>query len=98
MCVPPFVIYITLGLFSALLIIISIFYAHSVSYMAAAFAFAIAQSRIKCPKCKNSILKSPSGWYLFSMRSICRHCGQDTMRCTIEQDDTTQARVKGEQR
>ncbi len=56
--------------------------------------FAIIQSRIRCPKCGNSILKDKNGWYIFTMRTTCRHCGQDTLLCEIEPDEVTQKRLQ----
>lgn len=56
--------------------------------------FAIVQSRIICPKCKQSILKDKNGWYIFTMRTTCRHCGQDTLLCEVESDEVTSKRLK----
>ncbi len=84
MCIPAFIPYILLGVASGFFVILAIFYSHHWSHMAAAFLFGIAQSRIKCPNCKKSILQAPNGWYLFTIRSTCRHCGFDTMKCKEE--------------
>ncbi|MDQ7084088.1 MAG: hypothetical protein Q9M36_03785 [Sulfurovum sp.] len=43
--------------------------------------FAIIQSKASCPHCKASILKDKNGWYIFTMRPTCRHCGKNTNIC-----------------
>jgi hypothetical protein len=49
---------------------------------------------VRCIKCDESLLKDPGGWYLFRMRPVCRHCGQDSMLCEVESDEVTQARLR----
>lgn len=93
-CFPAYAKYIILGVIVGLFIILSIFYTQSLLQMGLAFVFAILQSRITCPKCGNSILKDKNGWYIFTMRTTCRHCGQDTMLCDIEPDEVTQKRLE----
>ena len=75
------------------LIILSIF-AENLFYLLPIMVFSIVQSRITCPKCSNAILKDANGWYIFTMRTTCRHCGQDTLLCEIEEDKVTKARLK----
>lgn len=94
MCIPSYVKYIFLGMAVGLLIILSVFYTHSTLQLVLAMMLAIVQSRITCPKCGNSILKDKNGWYIFTMRTACRHCGQDTLLCEIEPDEVTQKRLK----
>jgi len=62
------------------LVIFAIFF-ENLFYALPAMVFAIMWSKIKCPKCAEPILKDTNGWYLFTMRSTCRHCGHDTMIC-----------------
>jgi ribosomal protein S27AE len=93
-CIPAYAKYIILGVMVGLFIILSIFYTHNPLQLALAIVFAIMQSRITCPKCGNSILKDKNGWYIFTMRTTCRHCGQDTMLCDIEPDEITQSRLE----
>ena len=92
-CIPAYAKYIILGVLVGLFIILSIFYTGSTLQLGVAMIFAILQSRINCPKCGNSILKDKNGWYIFTMRTTCRHCGQDTMLCEIEPDEVTQKRL-----
>lgn len=92
-CIPAYAKYIILGVTVGLFIILSIFYTQSLVQMGLAMVFAIMQSRVTCPKCGNSILKDKNGWYIFTMRTTCRHCGQDTMLCDIEPDEITQERL-----
>ena len=93
-CIPAYAKYIILGVMVGLFIILSIFYTQSILQMGLAMVFAIIQSRINCPKCGNPILKDKNGWYIFTMRTTCRHCGQDTMLCEIEPDEVTQKRLQ----
>ncbi len=93
-CIPAYAKYIILGVMVGLFIILSIFYTHNPLQLVLAMVFAIMQSRITCPKCGNSILKDKNGWYIFTMRTTCRHCGQDTMLCDIEPDEITQSRLE----
>ncbi len=93
-CIPAYVKYILLGVMVGLFIILSIFYTHSTLQLVVAMVFAIIQSRINCPKCGNSILKDKNGWYIFTVRTTCRHCGQDTMLCEVEPDEVTQKRLQ----
>jgi ribosomal protein S27AE len=92
-CIPAYIKYILLGVMVGLFIILSIFYTHSTLQLGVAMFFAILQSRINCPKCGNSILKDKNGWYIFTVRTTCRHCGQDTMLCEVEPDEVTQTRL-----
>lgn len=75
------------------LVILSIF-TENLFYALPIMVFAIIQSRISCPKCKQPILKDKNGWYIFTMRTTCRHCGQDTLLCEIEPDEVTAERLK----
>ena len=75
------------------LIILSIF-AENLFYLLPVMVFSIIQSRIKCPKCSNPILKDKNDWYIFTMRTTCRHCGQDTLLCDIQSDEITNAKLK----
>ena len=81
MCIPPFIPYVTLGIVSGYFVILAIFYSEHWSHFAAAVIAGIIQSRIKCPNCKKPILQAPNGWYLFTVRPKCRHCGYNTMQC-----------------
>ena len=92
-CIPAYIKYILLGVMVGLFIILSIFYTHSTLQLGVAMFLAILQSRINCPKCGNSILKDKNGWYIFTVRTTCRHCGQDTMLCEVEPDEVTQKRL-----
>jgi len=94
MCIPSYGKYIVLGVSVGLLIILSVFYTHSTIQLILAMILAIAQSRINCPKCSNPILKDKNGWYIFTMRTTCRHCGQDTLLCEVESDEVTNQRLK----
>lgn len=94
MCIPSYAKYITLGILVAVLVIVSVFYAGNLVPMVLAMILAIMQSRVKCPKCDNSILKDKNGWYIFTMRTTCRHCGQDTLLCEVEPDEVTQKRLQ----
>jgi len=93
-CIPAYVKYILLSVMVGLFVILSIFYTHSTLQLVIAMFFAILQSRVNCPKCGNSILKDKNGWYIFTVRTICRHCGQDTMLCEVEPDEVTAERLK----
>ena len=94
MCIPAYGKYIVLGVSVGLLIILSVFYTHSVVQLGFAMILAIVQSRIVCPKCGNTLLKDKNGWYIFTLRTTCRHCGQDTLLCEAESDDITHNRLK----
>ena len=93
-CIPAYARYIILGILVGLFIILSIFYTQSTLQLGLAMVFAIIQSRINCPKCGQPILKDKNGWYIFTMRTTCRHCGQDTMLCEVEPDEVTQKRLQ----
>ncbi len=93
-CIPAYARYIILGVMVGLFIILSIFYTQSTLQLGLAMVFAILQSRINCPKCGKPILKDKNGWYIFTMRTTCRHCGQDTLLCEIEPDEVTQKRLQ----
>jgi hypothetical protein len=94
LCIPAYVKYITLGVLVGFFIILSVFYTYNIAQLVLAFILAIAQSRVLCPKCANPILKDKNGWYVFTVRTICRHCGQDTLLCEIEPDNITNMRLK----
>lgn len=94
MCVPSYGKYIILGVCVGLLVVLSVFYTHSTIQLVFAMVLAIVQSRIHCPKCGNPILKDKNGWYIFTLRTICRHCGQDTLLCEVEPDEVTKQRLK----
>ena len=94
MCIPQYAKYIILGILVGFFVILSVFYTHSTLQLGLALVFAITQSRIRCPKCDESILKDKNGWYIFTMRPTCRHCGQDTLLCEIESDEVTSQRLK----
>ena len=94
MCIPAYAKYIVLGVSVGLLIILSVFYTHSIVQLVFAMILAIVQSRIVCPKCGNALLKDKNGWYIFTLRTTCRHCGQDTLLCEVEPDDITHNRLK----
>ncbi len=93
MCFPKYVQYMLLAVVVGTLVILAVFY-HRPFYYIPAFVFAVIWSRVCCIKCGSSLLKEPNGWYLFRMRPVCRHCGQDTMLCEVEPDDITQARLR----
>ena len=93
MCFPSYAKYIILGVSVGVLVILSIFYTHSTVQLAFAMVLAIIQSRVNCPKCGNAILKDKNGWYIFTMRTTCRHCGQDTLLCDVEPDEVTHKRL-----
>jgi transposase-like protein len=63
------------------LVIFAIFF-ENIWYFIPAMIAAIAQSRVKCPKCLSSIAKDKNGWYMLTMRPTCRTCGHDTMICS----------------
>lgn len=75
------------------LVILSIF-TENLFYALPVMVLAIVQSRIPCPKCHEPILKDKNGWYIFTIRTTCRHCGQDTLLCEVESDEATKARLK----
>jgi hypothetical protein len=93
MCFPRYILYMLLAVIVGMLVILAVFY-HRPFYYIPAFVFAIVWSRVRCIKCEQSLLKDSSGLYLFRMRSICRHCGQDAMLCDVEPDEVTQARLR----
>ena len=93
MCIPSYYKYIFLFLVVGTLVILAVFY-DRLFYFIPIFIFSIIWSRIRCPKCGKSLLKDKNGWYIFTMRTTCRHCGQDTLLCEIEPDEVTQSRLK----
>ncbi len=93
MCVPPYVKYMLLSVTVGVLVIFAIFF-ENLFYAVPAMIFAIMQSRMKCSKCGEAILKDKNGWYIFTMRSTCRHCGHDTMVCDVEPDEVSKKRKK----
>jgi len=80
MCLSAFVKYMLLSVIVGTLVIFAIFF-ENLFYALPMMVFAIIQSRVKCSKCDNPILKDKNGWYLFTVRSKCRSCGHDTMLC-----------------
>ena len=80
MCFSSFLKYMLLSVVVGTLVIFAIFF-ENLFYFLPLMVAAIAQSRIGCPSCKEAILKDKNGWYIFTMRSTCRHCGHDTMLC-----------------
>jgi len=92
MCIPQYYKYLFLAIIVGTLIILSVFY-DRVFYLVPALVFAIVWSRIRCSKCNEPILKDKNEWYIFTMRSTCRHCGQDTLLCEIESDEKTSERL-----
>jgi len=80
MCISPFIKYMFLSIVVGTLIIFAVF-SENLFYLLPIMIFSIIWSRIRCPKCTESILKDKNGWYLFSMRPTCRHCGHNTMLC-----------------
>ena len=93
MCIPPYVKYMLLSVAVGVLVIFAIFF-ENLFYAVPAMIFAIMQSRMKCSKCGEAILKDKNGWYIFTMRSTCRHCGHDTMVCDVEPDEVSKKRKK----
>ncbi len=93
MCIPPYVKYLFLAIVVGTLVILAVFY-DRLFYFIPTFVFAIIWSRISCLKCTEPILKDKNGWYIFTMRSTCRHCGQDTLLCDVESDEVTSQDVK----
>ena len=93
MCIPSYYKYIFLFLVVGTLVILAVFY-ERLFYFVPIFIFSIIWSRIRCPKCGESLLKDKNGWYIFTMRTTCRHCGQDTLLCEIEPDEVTQKRLQ----
>ena len=86
MCIPPYVKYLSLAIVVGTLVILAVFY-NRLFYFVPTFVFAVIWSRIKCNKCMTPILKDANGWYIFSMRSTCRNCGQDTLLCDVQPDN-----------
>ena len=93
MCIPQYYKYLFLAIIVGTLVILAVFY-DRVFYFIPALVFAILWSRVRCIKCHETILKDKNDWYIFTMRSTCRHCGQDTLLCEIEADEVTSARIK----
>ncbi len=93
MCIPSYYKYIFLFLVVGTLVILAVFY-DRLFYFIPIFIFSIIWSRIRCPKCGESLLKDKNGWYIFTIRTTCRHCGQDTLLCEIEPDEVTQKRLQ----
>ena len=80
MCIPAYYKYLFLAIVVGTLVILAVFY-DRLFYFIPIFLFAIIWSRIRCPHCNEPILKDKNGWYIFTMRSTCRHCGEDTLLC-----------------
>jgi hypothetical protein len=92
MCIPPYYKYLFLAIIVGTLVILAVFY-DRVFYFIPAVVFAIMWSRIRCNKCAEPILKDKNEWYIFTMRSTCRHCGQDTLSCEVKSDEVAEARL-----
>ena len=92
MCILRYYKYLFLAIIVGTLVILVVFY-DGVFYFIPAFIFAIVWSRVRCSKCSQPILKDKNGWYIFTMRPTCRHCGQDTLLCEVEDDEVTEARL-----
>ncbi|RUM72558.1 MAG: hypothetical protein DSZ08_00745 [Sulfurovum sp.] len=80
MCIPAYYKYLFFAIVVGTLVILAIFY-NRIFYMIPVFVFSIIWSRVLCPNCHQSLLKNEKGWYVFTMRSTCRHCGYDTLLC-----------------
>lgn len=80
MCIPPFFKYMLLALIVGVLLVLAVFLEKQF-YLLPMMVFAIIWSRVRCTKCQEPILKDKNGWYMFTVRPTCRHCGQDTMLC-----------------
>jgi len=93
MCIPPYIKYMFLAIIVGTLVILAVFYSR-IFYFVPTLVFAIIWSRIKCNKCGVPMLKDKNGWYIFTMRPTCRHCGQDTLLCEIQSDEVTSSRLK----
>lgn len=93
MCIPPYVKYFLVAIAVGTLVILAVFY-DRLFYFIPTFVLAIVWSRIRCIKCAEPILKDKNGWYIFTMRTTCRHCGQDTLLCDVESDEVTSERLK----
>ena len=83
MCISSYVKYMIVSIFIGVMVIVSIF-SGNMFYFLPIMIFAVIQSKISCPKCKTPILKDKNGWYMFTMRRTCRHCGHDTLKCEVE--------------
>ena len=93
MCIPSYYKYIFLFLVVGTLVILAVFY-DRLFYFIPIFIFSIIWSRIRCPKCGESLLKEKNGWEIGTRRTTCRHCGQETLLCEIEPDEVTQKRLQ----
>ena len=93
MCFSAYLKYLFLSIIVGGIVIISIF-SGNLFYVLPVMVFAVVWSRIRCPKCKEPLLKDKNGWYIFTMRTTCRHCGQDTLLCDVEPDEVTEKRLK----
>jgi hypothetical protein len=93
MCFSAYLKYLFLSIVVGGLVILSIF-SGNLFYLLPVMVFAIIWSRIRCPKCAEPLLKDKNGWYIFTMRTTCRHCGQDTLLCDVEPDEVTAERLK----
>lgn len=78
MKIPAYIKYLFFATVTGTFIIYSIF-AEKPMLMVIAIMAAILTSRVACPNCGEPIFKDKNGWYLFTLRSKCRHCGFDTM-------------------
>ena len=93
MCISSYMKYMVLSLIIGSLIILSIF-SENLYLLFPTMILAIIWSRITCPKCGESLWKDQNGWYIFTVRTTCRHCGQDTSQCEVESDEVTRARLE----
>jgi len=85
MCIPPYYKYLFLAILVGTLVIMSVFY-DRIFYLVPAVIFSVMWSRVRCTNCLNPILKDKRGWYMFTMRTTCRHCGHDTLLCDVKED------------
>lgn len=49
---------------------------------------------IKCPKCGQIIGSTKNGLPYIPLKPTCRHCGQNTNVCKVEEDKVTDKRLK----
>lgn len=97
MCISSYKQYLFLSVIIGFLIIFSIF-TEKLFYLLPIMVFSIVQSRIKCPHCDNPLLKDKNGWYIFTMRTTCRHCAKNTNTCIELQKEGTNKAKKSQQK
>ena len=49
---------------------------------------------IKCPKCGQIIGSTKNGMPYIPLKHTCRHCGQNTNVCKVEEDSVTDKRLQ----